>query len=111
GALAVVFCLVRDGQGCLVVSGNGLPLNAGQPYTPRLPDRLPTPGPGSGPLSPGSATFDVPAAQTGGPSFRVRVTSLPGLSATTVVALPLSDVSSTLSRLRWIELAVTGAVV
>jgi two-component system OmpR family sensor kinase len=41
----------------------------------------------------------------------VRVTTLPGVSATTVVALPLGDVNSTLSHLRWIELAVTGAVV
>jgi two-component system OmpR family sensor kinase len=112
-ALAGVFFQVRDGQGGLVVSGNGLPLNAGSPYTPRLPDPLPTPspGPGNGSLTPASATFDAAAAQAGGPSFRVRVTSLPGLSATTVVALPLSDVNSTLSHLRWIELAVTGAVV
>ena len=111
GALAGVFFQVRDSQGNLVVSGNPQPLNEGQPATPRLPDPLPTPGPGNGPLSPGSTSFDVPADQPGGPSFRVRVTSLPGLSATTVVALPLSDVSSTLSHLRWIELAVTGAVV
>jgi two-component system OmpR family sensor kinase len=111
GALAGVFFQVRDGQGSLVVSGNPQPLNEGQPYTPRLPDPLPTPGPGNGPLSPGTSTFDAPSAQPGGPSFRVRVTSLPALSGTTVVALPLSDVSSTLSHLRWIEIAVTGAVV
>jgi len=111
GALAGVFFQVRDGQGALVVRGNPQPLNDGQPYTPRLPDPLPVPGPGNGPLTPGSATFDAPSAQAGGPRFCVRVTSLPELSGTTVVALPLSDVSSTLARLRWIELAVTGAVV
>jgi two-component system OmpR family sensor kinase len=121
GGLAGVFFQVRDSQGGLVVSGNPQPFDAGQAYTPRLPDPLPTPtptptpapapGPGNGPLTPASTTFDTSSAQAGGPSFRVRVTTLPGLSATTVVALQLGDVSSTLSRLRWIELAVTGAVV
>ncbi len=111
GALAGNYFQVRDSQGALVISGNPQPLNAGQPFTPRLPDPLPAPGPGSSPVSPGSTTFDAPSTQSGGPAFRVRVTDLPVLSATTVVALPLGDVSSTLSRLRWIELAVTGAVV
>ncbi|HEY1635786.1 MAG TPA: HAMP domain-containing sensor histidine kinase [Acidimicrobiales bacterium] len=113
GALAGVFFQVRDSQGGLVVSGNGnaVPLGAGQAFTPRLPDPLPAPGPGNNPLTPVSTTFDTQSSQSGGPSYRVRVTTLPGLSATTVVALPLGDVSSTLSHLRWIELAVTGAVI
>jgi two-component system, OmpR family, sensor kinase len=112
-AMGGVFFQVRDGQGDLVVGGNPQPLGASRAYTPRLPDPLPSPAPapGTGTLTPASTTFDAASAQSGGPSFRVRVTTLPGLSATTVVALPLGDVHSTLSHLRWIELAVTGAVV
>ena len=110
-ALGGVFFQVRDSQGGLVVSGNPQPFGAGQAYTPRLPDPLPAPAPapGTSPLTPTSTTFDAPSAGSGGPSFRVRVTTLP--SVTTVVAMQLGDVSSTLSHLRWIELAVTGAVV
>jgi two-component system OmpR family sensor kinase len=48
----------------------------------------------------------VPSATAGGPQFRVRVSSRNGNQL--ILALPLTGVSGTLSRLFKIELAVTG---
>ena len=80
-------------------------------YTPQLPSRLPAvpmdtdPAPGAP-----SKTFTVAAAEQGGPAFRVSVSSLGTTGQTLVVALPLQDVSRTLSHFRNIELLVTICV-
>ncbi len=75
----------------------------GQIVTPALPPHLPVPG------SAGAATYlNEPSAQGGGPGFRVRVGNL-GNGLVLVLALPLTQESSTLSRLLAVELIVALA--
>ena len=73
---------------------------------PRLPDRVS----GLSSNSDESATFlTVDSAHGGNGQFRVRAERLPDESVL-MVALPLSDVNSTLHRLLWTEILVTAAV-
>ena len=72
--------------------------------------RLPTQVSGLGSNSEDSATFfTVDSAHGGNGQFRVRAERLPDDSVL-MVALPLSDVNSTLHRLLWTETLVTAAV-
>jgi two-component system OmpR family sensor kinase len=104
------FLQVRDQDGNVLGSIVVRPPDE-QTYTPQLPTRLPTvpvdtdPRPG-GP----SKTFTVGSAEAGGPSFRVRVSSIGTTGETLIVALPLRDVARTLTHFRNIELLVTMGV-
>ena len=51
--------------------------------------------------------FNAPSAQKGGPEFRVRASQLSN-GQQLILAVPLTETSSTLHRLLLIELAVTG---
>jgi len=92
-----VFIELRDDSGEVLFSGS-LSGPAGTTAVPRLPDPLPAGGP----------IVTVPAEE-GATRFRLHVEPLPG--GTLVVAAPLDDVEATLSRLLWIELLVSLAVV
>jgi two-component system OmpR family sensor kinase len=72
---------------------------------PRLPDQVS----GLGSSSDASATFFTVDSRGGNDEFRVRAERLPDDSVL-MVALPLSDVNSTLHRLIWTEILVTAAV-
>ncbi|MBV8986335.1 MAG: HAMP domain-containing histidine kinase [Acidimicrobiia bacterium] len=104
------FFQVRDADGTVLGSVVFRPPGE-RTYTPQLPQHLPAvpvdtdPSPG-GP----SKAFTVSAAESGGPTFRVSVSSLGVTGQTLIVALPLRDVSNTLGRFRNIELLVTVAV-
>ncbi len=104
------FLQVRDADGDILGSVVVRPPGE-RTYTPDLPSHLPAapvdpdPGPG-GP----SKYFTVAAAETGGPDFRVNVSSFGPTGQTLIVALPLRDVTHTLNRFRNIEVLVTVAV-
>jgi two-component system OmpR family sensor kinase len=78
----------------------------GHSYTPRVPKHIT----GFSVQRDGtSATyFTTTATQTGGPSFRVRVSKMSNGNEV-IVAIPLDATNSTLNRLLIIELIVTGA--
>jgi len=56
------------------------------------------------------AFFDTPSSPSGGPTLRVRASTLDN-GDVLVLALPLSDTESTLNHLRFIELVVTAGAV
>jgi two-component system OmpR family sensor kinase len=92
--------------------GETVDLPAGSPTgivsSPRLPDRLPSVETAAG--SQPAAYLTVPAAERGGPAFRVRA-SRSGLGrGVLLLALPLGDATATLRRLLLIELLVTATV-
>jgi two-component system, OmpR family, sensor kinase len=105
-----VFAQVRD-SGNRVVATSAWQGPDAPPGSPRLPERLPDPGgsPHPGDLE-GASYLTVPAARVGGPDYRVRVSPLPTVGGTLVVAMPLGDVADTLKRLLLVEVLVTGAV-
>jgi two-component system OmpR family sensor kinase len=72
--------------------------------TPVLPKTLPTSSSGS------TDIFTVAATDGSASGFRAVALPVPDGSGTVVVAVPLRDVEQTLSRLRLIEVIVTGAV-
>ncbi len=80
----------------------------GTAYTPALPSTIT--GFAPGPDNTEVAYFNAPAAQSGGPEFRVRASTLDD-GDLLVVAQPLGDTAGTLHRLFFIELAVTGGAV
>jgi two-component system OmpR family sensor kinase len=96
-----------------ILSGTSLTVcdQAFQPATgEQFAPRLPTPITGfSLKADPNeeSVYFDAPAAQKGGPEFRVRASIVPG-AGTLILAVSLSDTFATLHRLLLIEVAVTG---
>jgi two-component system OmpR family sensor kinase len=57
----------------------------------------------------GNGTLHTVGSVGGGPPWRLRISTLPN-GDTLVLALPMRDVAATLHDLRWIELAVTTAV-
>ncbi|MDQ1404345.1 MAG: two-component system, OmpR family, sensor kinase [Actinomycetota bacterium] len=83
----------------------------------KLAPAAPTSGSGGGSPGPGhherpavpTRLLTVPAAEKGGPQYRVSLTTLSG-SSLLVVALPLSDTFDTLHRLVFVELLVSLAV-
>jgi two-component system OmpR family sensor kinase len=78
---------------------------AGSSARPLLPSALP----GSVGSRPGSRTFTADASRTGSSDFRVLASSLRG-GGTLVLAIPLTEVNSTLRRLLIVEFLVGGAV-
>jgi two-component system OmpR family sensor kinase len=91
---------VQDAGGQLIGEPLVVAFRQGGP-TPRIPDRLP-----AGPFTAGAIGGDG--------SFRAMATRVRFLDGTPpgtlIVAMPLGDVSSTLGRLVWIEVAVGLAV-
>ena len=126
-----IYWEVRD-SGDNVVRHGGRGGRFGEQWTPKLPDEIrglrggSAGGFGGGPLGggppggPGGPGFDggvgpearrhlvVGSTQSGGPQFRVLVTSLLG-GGQLVIATPVNEVTGTLHRLVYIELAVTLA--
>jgi two-component system, OmpR family, sensor kinase len=100
---------VRSSSGDLV-AGQSCPAYVdGNPYSPLIEG--PITGFSKAPDGTEVAYFDAPAAQSGGPEFRVRASMLAD-GQVLVVAQPLGDTQSTLHRLFLIELAVTaGAII
>jgi len=112
-----IYYEVRDDAGNVLRHGGAG--RFGAEYTPKLPARItglsggagtaafgPGPGPGGGPEA--RRHLVVNSSESGGPSFRVLASSLPG-GGQLVVATPLNEVTGTLHRLFRIELAVTLA--
>jgi two-component system, OmpR family, sensor kinase len=106
---------VAPGMFVQVTSPEGAVL-ARQPYyrpggselSPRLPAKITGFSAGANPGGEPAKYFDAESQTEGGPSFRVRASELSN-GDILVVAMPLSDVTSTLNRLLLIELAVSGA--
>jgi two-component system OmpR family sensor kinase len=94
---------LRAPDGSALVSGSTR--GAFATSRPRLPDQVS----GLGSSSDASATFFTVDSRGGNGQFRVRAERLPDDSVL-MVALPLSDVNSTLHRLIWTEILVTAAV-
>jgi two-component system OmpR family sensor kinase len=100
---------VRTTSGALV-GGSGCPTYVGRTaYTPAIT------APITGFASTGDGTrvayFDAPAAQAGGPTFRILASTLSN-GDILILAEPLGDTQSTLQRLLLVELVVTaGAVI
>jgi two-component system, OmpR family, sensor kinase len=95
-----VYAEYRDASGQVVQAKS---FGYGPQPVPSLPDDMPT-SDVTGPAS----IFDVPA-QGGGPGFRALALTTPD-HGTLVVAVPLTDVTSTLGRLVRIELVVSVIV-
>jgi two-component system OmpR family sensor kinase len=99
-----------------VVYPTGLPLvqdafenfTSNRPLSPRLPAHITGFSTKNDPGGEPTVYFTVPAAQKGGPEFRVRASQL-GNGDELILAVSLSDTQQTLHRLLLIELAVTGA--
>jgi two-component system OmpR family sensor kinase len=120
-----VYVQVRDSDEQVLVTAEGVARDA-TAYTPKLPAKVlslvkpdsaspaqPSGGPGPG-FGPGTANepgtlLTVGPAQSGGPHYRVRVSSLGG-SGALVVALPLTETTNTLHQLLRIEVLVTAGV-
>ncbi len=77
------------------------------PQQPRLPGKITGFSTATNPGTEATKYFNAKSQAAGGPSFRVRASQLPN-GDILVLALPLSDATSTLDRLLLIELAVTG---
>ncbi|HEV3131180.1 MAG TPA: HAMP domain-containing sensor histidine kinase [Acidimicrobiales bacterium] len=99
---------VRSLKGAVVNSQSCPAYLGGKAYTPHLPTTIT----GFSKAADGAqvAYFTAPATQNGGPSFRVRASTLKDGNLL-IVAQPLSDTGSTLHQLLLIELAVTGGAV
>ncbi len=101
-----MFLLVSQADGTVLVR---------QPYCrpgqseqePRLPAKITGFSTTANPGGERTKYFNAKSEAAGGPSFRVRASQLTN-GEILVLALPLSDATSTLDRLLWIELAVTG---
>ncbi|HVD13636.1 MAG TPA: HAMP domain-containing sensor histidine kinase [Actinomycetota bacterium] len=97
-----------DGRPVGVIDGRS---QSAPPSTPRLPDRLPAPKvQGAGAGREPDAVLTVPAAERGGPAYRVRVSRLAFGRGTLVMALPLAEGAATLQRLLLVEALVTLTV-
>ncbi|HEY4928436.1 MAG TPA: HAMP domain-containing sensor histidine kinase [Acidimicrobiales bacterium] len=92
------------------VGGTGCPTYVdGKAFTPAI--TTPITGFTTAPDGTQVAFFDAPSAQADGPTFRVRASTLAN-GDLLILAQPLGDTESTLSRLLMIELLVTaGAVI
>jgi two-component system OmpR family sensor kinase len=77
-------------------------------YSPRLPAVITGFRAGNGPGGNPTVYFNAPAAQKGGPEFRVLATELSG-GQQLVLAVPLSETYETLHHLLLVELAVAAA--
>ena len=108
-AFQAVAVEVRTASGALV-AGSTCPLYVGgKAYTPVITGTIT--GFSTGTDGTQVAFFDAPSAPNGGPTLRVRASTLDN-GELLVLSQPLSDVESTLDQLRVIELIVTiGAVI
>ena len=90
-----------------IVDGQSCPAYVdGKAYTPQIPTTIqPLDDVRDGTQV---AYFTAPSTQAGGPTFRVRASTLPN-GDVLIVAQPLGDIESTLHHLLLIELIVTGA--
>jgi two-component system OmpR family sensor kinase len=80
--------------------------------TPTAPTTTPTTTAAelpAGPAESGNGVLRTVGSVGRGPPWRLRISTLPN-GDTLVLALPMRDVAATLHDLRWIELAVTSAV-
>ncbi|HEX9968708.1 MAG TPA: HAMP domain-containing sensor histidine kinase, partial [Acidimicrobiales bacterium] len=93
-----VYVQVRGPNGRVLATAEGR-LPGSEPSTPQLPE------------DPGRVArlVTVPAAETGGPRYRVRIHPLRG-DTVALVALPLDETRATLNRLLVVELLVTAGV-
>jgi len=99
---------VRTTSGALV-GGSGCPTYVdGHAFTPAI--TAPITGFSTAPDGTQAAFFDAPSAQAGGPTFRVRASTLAN-GDLLVLAQPLGDTESTLHRLLVVELVVTAGAV
>jgi two-component system, OmpR family, sensor kinase len=101
---------VRDSANAVLYTNNGAGFGQTATSTPAMPAKLPTPPVCVNRLCDSSSTIDVPSKEAGGPGYRVHVWSVPtttGQPLLLVIALPLTDVNSTLSQLLTIEALVT----
>ena len=78
------------------------------PLSPKLPATISGYSKSADPGGEPTVYFTAPAAQKGGPQFRVRASELSN-GDQLILAVSLSDTMQTLHRLLLIELAVTGA--
>jgi two-component system OmpR family sensor kinase len=78
------------------------------PFSPKLPAVIRGYSKRNDPGGEPTTYFTAPAAQKGGPQFRVRASEL-GNGDQLILAVSLSDTYQTLHRLLLIEVAVTGA--
>ena len=104
-----MFLMVSSPDGTLVGQQNLLPAwrvwrNRAEPRLPAKITGFPTTANPGGEVT---KYFNAKSVAAGGPSFRVRASQLSN-GEILVLALPLSDATSTLDRLLLIELAVTG---
>lgn len=110
-----IYVEIFDATGTLTVSRPSGSTTARDP-APRLPAQLPVQPTLSvqqqlkshGSYHPDDNSVNVTSQAKGGPEYRLQASALPG--GTLVVATRLDSVNATLSSLRNIELAVSGAV-
>jgi two-component system OmpR family sensor kinase len=99
------FVEIRDADGTVTLKVPATE-NGGTQYSPALPAHVTSPSGESG--APQVLYFYAPSTTTGGPEFRVQVsTSVDGDQI--ILALPLDNVDATLHRLLLVEGAVTLA--
>jgi two-component system OmpR family sensor kinase len=99
---------VRDAADNTITAGGGR-LRGDERFRPKLPAHIDHLSPGGpGPTDEPHRYLTVGSAESGGPSFRVRASSV-GDGAQLIVAVPLDDTTTTLHRLVLIELGVTAA--
>ncbi len=111
-----IYVEIFDAAGKLVVARPSGSTTASDP-APRLPAQLPVEPTLSvqqqlksrGSYHPDNNSVNVTSQSKGGPEYRLQASALPG--GTLVVATRLDSVNATLSSLRNIELAVSGALV
>jgi len=116
-----VYVQVRDSDEQVLVTAEGVARDA-TAYTPKLPAKVlslvksdnvgaaqPSGGVGPGNPNEPATLLTVGSTQSGGPRYRVRVSSLAGNGAL-VVALPLEETTNTLHQLLRIEMLVTAGV-
>jgi two-component system OmpR family sensor kinase len=98
--------LYPTGQSYVQDAFRDFPTNT--PLSPKLPAHITGFSKEHDPGGEPTVYFTAPAAQKGGPEFRVRASQL-GNGDQLILAVSLSDTHQTLHRLLLIELAVTGA--
>jgi len=102
------FFQVRSLSGAVLNEGQGPPFGNGEePSPPRLPAKISVPTRSTG----GEPThYFTVRSQDGSLRYRVRASYERNDNEIVIVGTPLTSVDSTLNRLLWIELLVTGLV-
>jgi two-component system, OmpR family, sensor kinase len=110
GGSSLAFVQVRKTDGKTVVCTPPVQQFGDEAAAPKLPETIEAPPTSSATGVGDQAHYFTTRATTGDERFRVRASYEPELGAMLVVASSLSDVDSTLSHLRQIEVFVTIAV-